>query len=160
MSCEARDRVGGRVCSTPQYGELGAQIVCGYEGHPAVALADQLGVDMGQVSMVKDCGGGSRRRLTDGEFTVDSEVVVPEGNEGVTADSVTAAAGSVADAQTPRVQTRERATVFLSRRFCVYLFSRTAWSHADASRWAHSPHRRACAAPRPTPIIAVADFNE
>ena len=47
--------------------------------------------------MVKDCGGGSRRRLTDGEFTVDSEVVVFEGNEGVTADSVMAAAGSVAD---------------------------------------------------------------
>ena len=63
----------------------------------AAKLAAQLGVDMGQVSMVKDCDGGRRRRLTDGEFTVDSEVVVPEGNEGVTADSVTAAAGSVAD---------------------------------------------------------------
>ena len=51
----------------------------------AAKLAAQLGVDMGQVSMVKDCDGGRRRRLTD-EFTVDSEVVVPEGNEGVTAD--------------------------------------------------------------------------
>jgi hypothetical protein len=62
----------------------------------AAKLAAQLGVDMGQVSMVKDCGGGSRRRLTDGEFTVDSEVVVPEGNEGVTAETVAAAAESEA----------------------------------------------------------------
>ena len=59
----------------------------------AAKLAAQLGVDMGQVSMVKDCDGG-RRRLTDGEFTVDSEVVVPEGNEGVTADTVAAAAAA------------------------------------------------------------------
>ena len=61
----------------------------------AAKLAAQLGVDMGQVSMVKDCGGGRRRRLTD-EFTVDSEVVVPEGNEGVTAETVAIAAESEA----------------------------------------------------------------
>ena len=61
----------------------------------AAKLAAQLGVDMGQVSMVKDCDGGRRRRLAD-EFTVDSEVVVPEGNEGVTAETVAAAAESEA----------------------------------------------------------------
>ena len=65
----------------------------------AAKLADQLGVDMGQISMVKDCGGGRRRRLNDDEFTVESEVVVPEGNEGVTAETVKAAAEKAADGQ-------------------------------------------------------------
>ena len=65
----------------------------------AAKLADQLGVDMGQISMVKDCDAGRRRRLNDDEFTVESEVVVPEGNDGVTADRVFAAAEKAADDQ-------------------------------------------------------------
>ena len=38
------------MLSTPEHGELGAQIVCGYEGHPAVALADQLDIELLKIS--------------------------------------------------------------------------------------------------------------
>ena len=42
----------------------------------AAELAADLDVDVGQITVVKNCGGGRRRRLQS-EFTVELQVVVP-----------------------------------------------------------------------------------
>ena len=58
---------------------------------PSVTLA---GVDAAQITVVKDCGGGRRRRLQS-EFTVELQVVVPTED---LVGSNDAAAGFIADA--------------------------------------------------------------
>ena len=61
----------------------------------AAELAADLDVDVGQITVVKNCGGGRRRRLQS-EFTVELQVVVP--TEDLVPGSNDAAAGFIADA--------------------------------------------------------------